>query len=127
MIDGDTNTDAAQTCDGHSMIDLGTDKLHRGKIRYYFNSQPSNLAGAYSFGYSSDGVNWRRYGVCSCGGVCGGNLGPLGVLPQPPSYFEVDTKDLYFRYFDFSTQCEATQIREVQFISSGILNFVSNL
>ena len=38
MIDGDTTADAAPTCDGHSMIDLGEDKLHQGKIRYYFNT-----------------------------------------------------------------------------------------
>jgi hypothetical protein len=127
MIDGDITTDAARTCNGHSMIDLGTDKLHSGKIRYYFNSQPSKKAGAYSLGYSSDGFNWKRYGVCSCGGACGGDLGPWGVLPQPPSYFDVDTKDLSFRYFDISTACFDTQIREVQFIASGILNFVLNL
>ena len=56
MIDGDTITDAARSCDGHTMIDLGTDKMRKGKIRYYFNSQPPNRAGGYSMGYSSDGV-----------------------------------------------------------------------
>ena len=127
MIDGETNTDAAPSCDGHTMIDLGTDNLHMGKIRYYFNSQPPNKAGGYSMGYSSDGVNWRRYGVCSCGGDWGGSLGPWGVLPQPPSYFEVDTPDLSFRYFDLSTACWTTQLREVQFIFPGKLNFVINM
>ena len=120
MIDGNTDNDAASTCDGHNIIDLGESKLHNGKIRYYFNSQPANRAGAYSMGYSSDGVSWKRYGDCSCGGDCGRTLGPWGVLPQPPMHWDIDTPEEPFRYFDFSTACWSTKIREVQFISSGI-------
>ena len=120
MIDGDLDTDAARTCDGHSVVDLGVDRVHTGKLRYYFNSQPEDQAQAYSMGYSADGQNWKRYGDCSCGGGCGNSLGPWGVLPQPPEYWEIDLPTESFRYFDFSTACYDTHIREVQYISSGI-------
>ena len=121
MIDGNTDVDAARTCNGHSVIDLGSNELHSGVIRYYFNSQPANRAGAYSMGYSEDGQNWSRYGDCSCGEGCtnGGTLGPLGVLTQPPYYWDVEAPSEPFRYFDFSTACWDTYIREVQWIPSG--------
>jgi len=113
-LDGDLTTDSGlDMCNGHSIVDLGSDATRSGVMRFHFGgtSGGAQYGEMYSLAYSSDGASWTRYGSCSAAS----SIRAEGVLAP---VWEVSLIGLKFRYLDLSTACYyPLQIREVVYVS----------